>query len=390
MKKLINSRKVLFLLAGIFVSVFLLIYLNACPTVSRLSATPILFCEKEFTIISFTSDWSSQGCMPWDQFHTIRWTYKKDNGDWIEKEEIKLEPEGVEDNGTTADGSFEIYGSSGAYGFEEGDPCLKGFGDYIIKVEAKGEKDGYTGWGIVGEVNVTVWGVQSIKVRASDSESFSGSTKIAVGAKTTDLHYADVQIVLKNELSSGSSLDIPITLSGAEGDLDLNEKAVLTFGETSITGDDTSTVTFTNSTLNGTLRSSNVTKTCSISSCDKSANVIFKWADETTWESEDDYIEINSQSEETFTMELADSGIHDHKMKFYIEEVEYYNDEGDLEILTNTISEPNNAVDNWATFTNNSQRSDVDGKVTSVLNIADVPEIYSILMVVYDLSANDE
>lgn len=83
---------------------------------------------------------------------------------------MKLRPNGGDVSGMSAAGSFEVYGSSESSGCEDGDPRLEGDGEYLIKIEAKGEKDGQTGWGEIGSVSLTVYTADYILITEPEED----------------------------------------------------------------------------------------------------------------------------------------------------------------------------------------------------------------------------
>ena len=248
--------------------------------------------------------------------------------------------------------------------------------------------------GVKDEIAFTVIDVDTIKVRPYQSGTYGSTASIVVGGKTTSshVHEADVKFELYPTLPSGASVTLSVELQGAQGDPDDVHEAVLTVAGTTVTGNGSADVDFTSTTVVGNLKSSNLTRDCTVLSGNASATVSFEWADYTLWESSEEFIVIDSVSDETLTLEFDNDGIDSHKIRFYVEEVEYLNEEGDVAVLYNTIALPGTEVNAYAYFTQNPQVTYGNGQVTTKLHIpATCPEnIYSILMVAYDLSANAE
>lgn len=423
-------RGILFLLIGLIISVFLLVYLSACPSVTELTATPDSICYKSKTVISFTADWAEEDCLPWDQSHTIRWKYKKDDGAWSAPQTIQLRPEGGEDTGTSADGSFEIYGSSEASGYEEGDPCLDGFGSYTLKVEAKGEKDGNTGWGEIGTTTVTIYSVDSIDVTPKgtpEDYSLPNPVKIAAGAIESDAHQADVTIKVKPQKEG---VTVRVCLLNGRGH-ESGKDAKLVIGSNTAIGDGGGIEVQTNSDgeIIGVLTSSDVINDCIVHCCDKDCVVKFTWDEfsdkenyedlnqdgeytpgepftdtdgdgcwtNSEWISDPPYLITPGTSTETLRLRHHRGTSNDenwkpldgHQIRFFVEEVIYEDENGEPITLTNSATNPSD-LSEWAHFPIQPVTTNGDGTVTITLTVEDKPEMISLTMVAYDFSVWDE
>ena len=128
-------------------------------------------------------------------------------------------------------------------------------------------------------LTVQVIGVSGLTARRKGSgTAFGASATIAAGGKSSDVHKAEIKIQLNPVPLKQAYLTFPASLTGAAAHQGTNVAAMLTCGNSTITGNATGTVTLGQvdlgtGTATATLKSSNVTRTCTVTIGGQSAGV---------------------------------------------------------------------------------------------------------------------
>ena len=132
-------------------------------------------------------------------------------------------------------------------------------------------------------LTVQVIGVSGLTARRADSgDSFGESATIAAGGKSSDVHKAEIKILLWPVPLKQATLTFPASLSGAAAHQGTDVAAVLTCGASTLTGNTSGTVTLgaidlMEGTAAAELKSSNVTRLCTASIGGSSVNVGMVW-----------------------------------------------------------------------------------------------------------------
>ena len=132
-------------------------------------------------------------------------------------------------------------------------------------------------------LTVQVVGVSGLTARRKGSDgSFGPTAMIAVGGKNSDVHKAEIRIQLTPKPLKQLNMTVPASLSGASAHKDTDVAAVLTCGNSTITGSSSGTITIGEMDLatgcaTAELTSSNVGQTCTVSIGGKSVDVVMNW-----------------------------------------------------------------------------------------------------------------
>jgi hypothetical protein len=214
-----------------------------------------------------------------------------------------------------------------------------------------------------------------------------GST-IAAGKLQSDVHKADVKIICLDDKNS-----IDITLVGGGGTND--KKCSLVIGGKIIEPGQTKNIPVNNlNEISGTLISSNTIEDVSIDvttpdiqNLSASTSVSFAWdnlEDSASWTLAPR--EMEEGESKTFSAKFALDGnaLGDHEIDFYVEEVEYEDENGQTQTLYNT---PGNESDlsEWATVTETAT-TDASGACELTVKIQQKDGIKSIVVRAYDTS----
>ena len=165
------------------------------------------------------------------------------------------------------------------------DPASGSGATYTTKWTSTGEKVVRATSGQCSfEKTVTVVQIASIEGRRTGSgDAFGSSATIAAGGYSSDVHKADVEMTIAPLPTVAYTVDCPVSLANAEGYLGEppdNVRAKLYMGGSLVVeGNGTGYVTFSSpdGKATGYLQSSNLGRTCTISSGLGSAQVTFAW-----------------------------------------------------------------------------------------------------------------
>lgn len=117
-------------------------------------------------------------------------------------------------------------------------------------------------------MKVQVIGVSGLTARRKGTtDAFGASATIAAGGKSSDVHKAEIKVQLNPVPLKQATLTFSASLSGAAAHQGTDVAAVLSCGNSSVTGNSTGTLTLgtidlTEGTASAELKSSNVTRTC--------------------------------------------------------------------------------------------------------------------------------
>ena len=240
--------------------------------------------------------------------------------------------------------------------------------------------------------SVTVPVIPDLKVktkRVGTTEWSVGGCDIAAGGINSYAHKADVLIEAEAEVA------LLVTLIDGEGHTSA-KNAKLVIGGVTITPGQTETLTTnTSGQIEGVLTSSDVldgatievTKPTSESKSYEptvSAYVSFGWDNYDSWESYEVYSIPGANSTQTVTFKRNGAPLSSHSIKFFVEEVQYEDENGVVYTLTNTPDNPSD-LSEWASFETPSLTTDINGVVTATLITENRPEIVSITMGAYDM-----
>lgn len=135
---------------------------------------------------------------------------------------------------------------------------------------------------VFADESVQSIGVSELTVRRKGSgEPFGTTATIAAGGKNTDVHKAEIRVQLSPVPAKRTAITLPASLTGAAAHQGTNVAAVLTSGDTSITGNASGSITLNEIDADGyatvELKSSNVTRTCTVTIGGKSVAVTMAW-----------------------------------------------------------------------------------------------------------------
>ena len=132
-------------------------------------------------------------------------------------------------------------------------------------------------------LKVQVIGVGGLQVRRKGSgQAFGDRAVIAAGGKSSDVHKAELEILLDPVPAKQTTLTFPVSLSGASAHTGTNVHGVFTCGTTTITGDSSGAIAATVEAgmgviTNAVFRSCNVTRTCTVTIGEESVDVEMEW-----------------------------------------------------------------------------------------------------------------
>lgn len=132
-------------------------------------------------------------------------------------------------------------------------------------------------------MKVQVIGVSGLTARRKGTtDAFGASATIAAGGKSSDVHKAEIKVQLNPVPLKQATLTFSASLSGAAAHQGTDVAAVLSCGNSSVTGNSTGTLTLgtidlTEGTASAELKSSNVTRTCTATIGGKAVTVGMDW-----------------------------------------------------------------------------------------------------------------
>jgi hypothetical protein len=226
--------------------------------------------------------------------------------------------------------------------------------------------------------------------RAGTGDWTEGGTKIAAGGIDTDIHKADVKITYTPNTT------LEITLDGGTGH-DTDASLVLN-GTTIAPGGDVEVDTDDNGDIIGTLKSSDTLSAVTITVTDPEATdttvqqsiqfVPDNYDQSDQWVSDPDDLVADDSNTETVKFALDNVGLSGHTIGFYITEVDYLDENGDLQSLYNTADNPSDLSD-WAYFEDEEVVTGDDGTAVATLYVqpdTDTTTIVSVTLSAYDLT----
>ncbi len=124
----------------------------------------------------------------------------------------------------------------------------------------------------------------------------------------------------------------------------------------------------------------------------------FNWDDvseEGEWVSEPNYIVPGGVSTQTLTLKHHRGGeappLNGHEIRFFVEEVQYRDENGKLQTIRNTAEDPHpDKISGWASFPDTPSVTNADGEVSVDLQISDRDNLVMISMAAYDWSLWNE
>ena len=226
--------------------------------------------------------------------------------------------------------------------------------------------------------------------------------QIAAGAICSPAHQADVTIAIEPKLA-----DVPVTvwLGGGRGHQNGKEARLVSGVDVAYGGGEPAWLTTaTGGLIHATLTSSDVyfpdDETFTINAGALSTPVQFSWdeySEPGEWTFEPGYLPVpgvltnhlilrhhrgpGNCTTNNYSPWVPLGG---HEIRMFVEELEYWDDEGDIQTLTNTPEDPAD-LSAWATFPESPTVTDADGQVTINLTLH-TNNIASVLMAAYDWS----
>jgi len=234
-----------------------------------------------------------------------------------------------------------------------------------------------------GSNTVEVTGVDiTLKARsAADSNWVEGNVTIASGGVNNDPHKA----VLLVEDDPPVSSRFQISLAGGRGHGGSNNASAAIGGVSVGPGETKKPKTGAQGNATGYLLSSNVLASATVTA-GTSKQIDFAWnnyAEDDFWVSDPIFLVPGESSDEVLTLQLNSMPLEGHEIAFFVEEVVYFDENGDIITLTNTASEPSD-LSSWASFADVQVTVDGDGRANATLVVEDKPEIVSLTMRAYD------
>lgn len=244
----------------------------------------------------------------------------------------------------------------------------------------KAIKADYDGSNCVEITGVTV----TLKAKtAADDDWAPGDITIVAGGINNDSHKAQLLV----EATPAVAARIQVSLAGGQGHGGSNNAKAVLGGVTVNPGETKKPKTSGEGKLTGYLLSSNVLNDATVTA-GNDKKVFFGWDNYTgsdAWVSDPFELIPDSNSGETVTFQCNDLALVGHDIHFYVERVEYEDDDGTFHALINTADNPSD-VSGWAEFTSDTASVDEDGAATATLAIKNRPEIIAVELRAYDFS----
>lgn len=248
-------------------------------------------------------------------------------------------------------------------------------------------------------VGFTVYTVDKIIVTpkgVSSDTTLPDPVRIGVGAIETPVHQADVEIQVTPQ---ADGIPVDINLVGGRGhtsdkDAKLEMDSLTAYGD----GATVTVPTDADGKITGVLTSCDVLDSaCTIHACTNDADVVFTWIwrdgfdISTDWLLDPEFLPISGvvtnrlrlrhhYMEETNALWAP---FDQHEVRFFVEEVQWEDDNGISGVIINTAEDPSDEVNDWAYF-DGPVTTDDDGIATSKLVVLGNPWLKQLKVVAYD------
>ena len=370
-------------IGGIFVLfVTAQVFVNACPIIKSIKVDPPVGCIYSTFVASV-----AQGQIEWNDYEynkQYKWKVSDPVGKVVQETEWIDIKEGDGDSGGAV---------IPAYIIPDDDTIELTSGRYMVELSIRAEDSSGNRQSSRKSVEFLVIEVVEIKTkRKGAGEWDAGITSIAVGSVDSDIHKAEVTILIEP-----AEEGIPVPVRFEAGVDKPGRDAVLILNDTEIqagNGNTTMVTTDSYGTLKGTLLSSDVltsAKECKITACEKSKNVDFVWdnyAGDDFWQVDPDVLIEGQEYINKIIFRLDGTGLDNHDIVVFIEAVTYIDQNGNTVTELNTPQNPKD-MSEYGLFPKQPTKTDNNGIATVKMNIKEVAgkDLESVLLVAYDYNA---